>query len=219
MCKFLQKVTTFITRPTPAGEQLLLFRHPNAGIQIPAGTVEEGEPPEAAALREAGEETGLTNLTGQTLLGAADEPLPVGYLITTQNTPVYTRPDTTSWTWARLGRSIPVKVNRQQNGFSQVTYEEWNRLPDPQYITLSITGWVPDAVLTENRCRYFYHFEFHGQSPATWTVQTDNHTFAPFWAMLTALPAIIHPQNEWIRFLAQRFPQVQFANPFGILAE
>ncbi|WP_310725940.1 NUDIX domain-containing protein [Streptomyces sp. N2A] len=44
--------------------KLLVFRHTDfsyeeVGIQVPAGSLREGETPEAAALREAGEETGL----------------------------------------------------------------------------------------------------------------------------------------------------------------
>ena len=47
------------------GNRLLLFthpKHPEAGIQVPAGSVEEGEKPEDAAMREAEEETNLKNL-------------------------------------------------------------------------------------------------------------------------------------------------------------
>lgn len=40
----LHKVTGFVTR----GRELLVFRHPTAGVQLPAGTVEAGETPEAA---------------------------------------------------------------------------------------------------------------------------------------------------------------------------
>jgi 8-oxo-dGTP diphosphatase len=45
--------------------QILLFTHPRAsesGIQVPAGTIREGEDPATGALREATEETGLTDL-------------------------------------------------------------------------------------------------------------------------------------------------------------
>jgi 8-oxo-dGTP pyrophosphatase MutT (NUDIX family) len=48
------------------GSRLLLFRHvhfPDAGLQVPAGTIEDGEDPRDAVLREAREETGLNDLT------------------------------------------------------------------------------------------------------------------------------------------------------------
>lgn len=57
-----RKVLAYITWE----RQLLVFEHvddPSAGIQVPAGTVEEGEMLEAAVLREAFEETGLNLLT------------------------------------------------------------------------------------------------------------------------------------------------------------
>ena len=55
------KVCAYITH----GSNLLMFSHPDfpeAGIQVPAGTIEPGETPEAAIMREAFEETGLTDL-------------------------------------------------------------------------------------------------------------------------------------------------------------
>ncbi|MGH2506252.1 MAG: GNAT family N-acetyltransferase [Ktedonobacteraceae bacterium] len=53
-------------------QKLLVFSHPHApeaGIQVPAGTVEVGESPEQAVLREAFEETGLTGLILAGFLG------------------------------------------------------------------------------------------------------------------------------------------------------
>ena len=52
--------------------RLLVFSHPDhpeAGIQVPAGSVKEGERPEAAVLREAFEETGLDSLELIAFLG------------------------------------------------------------------------------------------------------------------------------------------------------
>jgi 8-oxo-dGTP diphosphatase len=51
---------------------LLVFRHrdfPEAGLQVPGGTLEAGERPEEAVLREATEETGLGGLLIQRRLG------------------------------------------------------------------------------------------------------------------------------------------------------
>lgn len=53
-------------------QKLLVFSHPyepEAGIQVPGGTIEEDESPEQAVLREAFEETGLTGLVLDGFLG------------------------------------------------------------------------------------------------------------------------------------------------------
>ncbi len=62
------KVLTYVTH----NNRLLVFTHPEspeAGIQVPGGTVEPEEQINAAALREAIEETGLLNLRLGTFLG------------------------------------------------------------------------------------------------------------------------------------------------------
>ena len=57
-----RKVFAYITH----GDRLLVFRHvdaPEAGVQVPAGTLHDGEAPEEGVMREAVEETGLMGLT------------------------------------------------------------------------------------------------------------------------------------------------------------
>jgi len=64
----VHKVFAYITH----GNRLLVFRHvdfPKAGIQVPAGTVQPGEHPEEAVLREAYEETGLSSFSEIYFLG------------------------------------------------------------------------------------------------------------------------------------------------------
>ena len=61
MTKIRQKVYCYIT----CQDNLLIFSHPDfpaAGLQVPGGSVEPGESTEAAARREALEETGLPDL-------------------------------------------------------------------------------------------------------------------------------------------------------------
>jgi 8-oxo-dGTP pyrophosphatase MutT (NUDIX family) len=67
----IHKVNAYITH----GHNLLVFRHtefPEAGIQVPAGSLEEGELPDEAVLREAQEETGLSGLRLRSFLGVRD---------------------------------------------------------------------------------------------------------------------------------------------------
>ena len=69
-----QKVVAYIVQD----DQLLVFTHADderldeSGIQVPAGTVREGELPLDAVVREATEETGLRQLRVERYLGSAE---------------------------------------------------------------------------------------------------------------------------------------------------
>lgn len=66
--EIVKKVFAYITHQ----DKLLIFSHPHhpeAGLQVPAGTVESGEDWQSAVLREVFEETGLSDCTLQTYLG------------------------------------------------------------------------------------------------------------------------------------------------------
>mgnify|MGYP000022790889 CR=1 FL=1 len=66
--KIRKKVVAYITN----GQRLLVFTHPlspEAGIQVPAGTMQDVETPADAVLREAEEETGLADLEIVSFLG------------------------------------------------------------------------------------------------------------------------------------------------------
>ena len=68
------RVILYITH----GERLLVMTEPHdpeAGLQVPGGTLDPGEAPETAALREGFEETGLTDLSLVKYLGERDEDL------------------------------------------------------------------------------------------------------------------------------------------------
>jgi 8-oxo-dGTP pyrophosphatase MutT (NUDIX family) len=68
-----QKVQCYITREADGATQVLVFKHrdyPEAGIQVPAGSIEPGESPEQAARREAFEESGIRELHTRRYLGS-----------------------------------------------------------------------------------------------------------------------------------------------------
>jgi 8-oxo-dGTP pyrophosphatase MutT (NUDIX family) len=55
----IHKAAACLVRRGTAGPELLVFRHPLAGVQIPKGSVQPGELPADAALRELAEESGV----------------------------------------------------------------------------------------------------------------------------------------------------------------
>lgn len=62
----IQKVLAYITRERDGRVELLVFDHvdaPEAGTQVPAGSIDPGESPLEAAVREAFEEVGVDRLT------------------------------------------------------------------------------------------------------------------------------------------------------------
>lgn len=203
MSQVVEKVTAFVVRPAKrGGHDLLLFRHPSAGVQIPAGTVEDGERPEDAVLREAAEETGLFGLTIRQNLGSWEENLPPGQAVVAERTQVYARPDPTSIDWAFLRRGLAVNVLRRAAGFTQIKYEEFNCTPDPEYVTLSILGWVPGNALAYKRVRHFFLLRPQSWTPdEPWNVSTESQVYTLFWAPLGALPPIIPPQDTWLAML------------------
>ena len=63
MAERIKKVAAIVLRPGPFGEEVLVFDHPTDDVgvmvQFPAGTIEPGESPENAVIRELKEETGV----------------------------------------------------------------------------------------------------------------------------------------------------------------
>ncbi len=57
-----EKAYAYITRNAAQTRQLLVFEHAkeDAGVQVPKGTIEDGEDPREAVVREVREESGLT---------------------------------------------------------------------------------------------------------------------------------------------------------------
>lgn len=195
----VEKVTAFITN---ASGQLLLLQHPYAGIQIPAGTVEEGETPETAVLREVAEETGLCHFSTPILLAQEVEFLPLGQRVIAVNTKVFARPDAASFDWTSFRRGITVTVRQQAIGFTQIEYVEHDQVPDPHYVTYRILGWVPDNVLATRRRRFFFRLAYLEPTPERWKVTSDNHTFTLFWVSISNLPDVVSPQNSWLQHLS-----------------
>ena len=196
-----EKVTAFVTRLGARGRELLVFQHPFAGIQLPAGTVEEGEPHEEAAAREACEESGLLDLPRGRFLEAVSVLLPEHQAIVLKTSTVYPRPDPTGFDWAHIRNGIIVDVHQVGPEFCHISYVERDPSTDLGKVNYQITGWIPTSAITRQVTRYFYHFPYHGRTPDRWPVDIDYHRFLLFWAPLSTPPEIVEPQRNWLQVL------------------
>lgn len=198
----LKKVTAFITRNNNGQQELLLFKHPHAGIQIPAGTVEANERTDTAALREAFEESGLKNLKIKCEIGILRTQLPDNKYVITQKTGVFSRPDLKSFNWATFRRGITVEYkDREKDCFIHIQYCEYDDIDNPTYVTYQILGWIPKNCISKEIERHMYHLVVQGETKDFWEIDADNHVFHFFWAPINRLPNIVAPQNEWVDYV------------------
>ncbi len=77
---FRRRAYVYLTRRGSGGLEVAVFRHPDETLtfvtQTPGGTIEPSETPEAGALREAFEESGLDNFASVRLLAKDVRTLP-----------------------------------------------------------------------------------------------------------------------------------------------
>ncbi len=197
----VEKVTTFVMGRRDGIDEVLLLYHPIAGIQLPAGTVEAGESPQEAALREAQEETGLNSLRWGGMLGMEREEFLPHQGIIALSTPVYVAPSATSAAMAELRRGLQISIIWSKDGFLQVCYTEHDRYPQPQYVSFEVMGWVPASCVASVRVRHFAWLTSVGETALMWTHFDDNHNFTLRWHPLNKLPALVAPQAPWLRYL------------------
>lgn len=198
-----EKVSAFIIQERNGVKSLLVFKHPNAGIQIPAGSVEVGEDIKTAAIREAHEETGLHQLKMKKYLGCFENELDEQERVISKTTKVYIKPDLNAITYKdKLTRGLTVNYHSTDKDFTHVTYFEYDQFPDPSYIAYNISGWVPNENISNQKMRHFFLLSTSEQTKDMWELEGDmNHIFQPFWTPLSPKPEIVFPQNRWLDFV------------------
>lgn len=199
--KTLHKVTALVTRETEKGRELLLFRHPTAGIQLPAGTVELNELPEIAVLRELQEETGIKDATLLSKIGEMLQPIPPQLYYILRTTKLFDEPthdaNTTGFT---LFRGAAIRHLQDCQTFAQVAFEEYDLGQTPPTLVFYQEGYVRRSLLTRSVLRHFYHLTLTHDTPTEWDQWADGHLFHCYWSPLQPIPQLVWSQQDWLTF-------------------
>jgi 8-oxo-dGTP pyrophosphatase MutT (NUDIX family) len=198
----LQKVAAFITRGDSPARELLVFRHSNGSLQIPAGTVHVQEMPLDAALREAVEETALSELTlaanlGVRRISVEDDG---AYLLADALLQLTPDRDSTIVHGVALRRGQRVRVTARQAGYAKVSVEEGEQRDTGFVITARKSGWISAHSLTQQVERHYFHFKTTEVTAAEWKVQAEpDQIFTCFWLPMQPDIALVSPQDEWLQ--------------------
>ncbi|HVU10135.1 MAG TPA: NUDIX domain-containing protein [Phototrophicaceae bacterium] len=196
------KVTAFITRETGGGRQLLVLRHPSAGIQLPAGTIEADETPEAAVLREVREETGLTAVEIVAHLETVEQVLEGQARVVTAPYNLELEPGDSARIIARLSRGAAVQRIEEFYADTQVWCEFRLAADGVLRPVTGMRGWLPTRLLTNRVQRAFFHLIPTAPTPERWTQEADHHTFELYWADLSV--QLVTPQQAWLERMRNR---------------
>ena len=206
MNEIIQKVTAFIVRERNGIKELLVFKHPTAGVQIPAGTVEEGEDLETAVKRETYEETGLQFVKIEGYLGCFENELENNERIIAETTQVYIEPNLNAMPYKeKLTKGMTVNYHSIQADFTHISYIEYDKHPNPTCICYNITGWVPNENISAQKTRHFFLLSTQEETEDAWELKSDRgHIFKPYWTPLSPKPEIISPQDKWLDFVYKK---------------
>lgn len=187
----------FATRDVGSGAELLVFEHPTAGWQVPAGTVERGESFEVAALRELHEETGVMGADARLVLTEAGLHRP-DVLIVAENLTAFGEPreGAHALPWAPW-RGWGVFPLDHRDGFTLI---EVDRLTDGgARIQRERIGWVRTASLAARTERHFFQVPVEHHAAEPWVHRAEDlYDFACRWVPVRAAPRLIDHQQSWL---------------------
>lgn len=199
----IEKVTAFVIRKKNNIPQLLVFSHPTAGTQIPAGTVEVNEPVELALLREIKEKTGLSKIKLIKKLGETLQFTGPNEAYLTQTIRCYSWPAQAAKRNGPLcNRGLLLQTFERKVGFIHVSYKEYDLNLEPPVLLSELEGWLPSDALTREIRRYFYLLKVEEDTPEYWKTESDGgNVFQCYWVDVNAIPELMGEQAEWVQQL------------------
>lgn len=189
------KVAAFVVK-CALEPMVLAFRHPLAGLQFPAGTIEPGEEILAAAQRAVLEETGISGLDQGQIVAIercrmdADE----GFVVET----VESLSDCEGKAVSHFHRGRRIRVLSGDDEFSLVCEEEWNLNVDPPTRRTRIPGIIPTRFIGRSISRAYVRFQFIGDlKTEPWTHASDGHIWQVEWIPLRTTERFAQDQADW----------------------
>lgn len=196
MTNRLRKATAYVTaRQQPSA--LLVFEHPTAGVQLPAGTVEVSESPLTAAVREVREETGVAS-SEPSILRVEQTAMPPGRRMMVRTANLLVEPYSGARQAGKMRRGLPVEVKDRSGGYILVAYEERDLASGSNVLIKSTVGWVPGRATQDSFERFHIHLWAEMTNRGKWTVRADGHIFKPHWVPLRPRPQLVCGQDEWL---------------------
>ena len=198
----MDKITSFVLRNNRS--EILLFQHEDYTIQLPAGSIENGEDILDAGVREAIEETEINKnaILGKNMINCITNDLENNEVVIEVKADLYSRPIKTSMKWCAIPRGITVQKIKENSDFIQVKYEDWNNELEKDYITFGVLGWIEKANIGFKKNRHYCMIDVN-DSRNEWEVKNDHHVFYCRWIPIDKLPQDIYPNNKWIKVLIE----------------
>jgi ADP-ribose pyrophosphatase YjhB (NUDIX family) len=196
----IEKVSAFLFRKKGDRLQILLVRHPTAGYQIPAGTVEENEDLQDAVRREIREECGIKELGLIIELPETHQFLEGDEAILTKTMRLYSWPASSARRDGPLcRRGFLLKTFEKKVGFTRVKYQEFNLKKKPPALISELESWVMSDDLTREVRRHFFAFYVREETLDQWENHAEpDQVFTLKWVDMDAIPELTEGQNEWL---------------------
>ena len=194
------KVAVFVTRTNHDVCELLTFVHPLAGRQVPAGSVEVGEDPRTAAVREVWEETGVREFLEIAPISVSRAVgTDKGWMTCNQPVRASPREPASSSPADILRRGYPVAIEEERGAWVLASHRVYDFSGSSRRLLSVTSGWMPRESVATTLLRHHFHLVARPDSrPATWKRQADGHVFSVEWLPLDPAPQLTPEQQPWL---------------------
>lgn len=191
----IEKVAAFIIRAGSSGPELLVFRQPGGGLQLPGGSIETGETAVAAAVRETAEETGLTGLRVERIISSLAGPPPENLYALLEPVPMIISGSEDRFV---AGRGWLVSIADEEGENVRVIYRERDWDAATEKIVWQAAGVARRTALTDRVVRHLVLLRCDRPQPDEWDWQSVGDAGGVYRCLWLPLVASATPEGpDW----------------------